>query len=188
MRSRLRCGFAVLPRYTADQGLCHMSRPAAVGKRFKQRDNKTRVRFLCGAANSWAWRSASPEAAGNHEPLFQQHRSKVSPRFSCLIRNLAPLPLSSVACGLLPKRSPPSSELGASHCCASAPITSGPLRRRTKGPPRPQPWRNSISMKAAQAVSGARAGSQQLSLGGADASNVFHLRRTRTNAARRSAR
>ncbi|HEX9255748.1 MAG TPA: hypothetical protein VF938_09385 [Candidatus Angelobacter sp.] len=63
---------------------------------------------------------------------------KVSPRFSCLIRNLAPLPLFSVACGLLPKRSPPSSGLGASHSCASAPITSGPLRRRTKGPPRPQ--------------------------------------------------
>jgi len=61
---------------TADQGLCHISRPAAVGKRFKQRDNKTRVRFVCGAANSRAWRSASPEAAGNHEPLFQQHRSK----------------------------------------------------------------------------------------------------------------
>jgi hypothetical protein len=112
-----------------------------------------------------------------------------SPELAAIrIRNLAPLPLSSVACGLLPKRSPPSSELGASHSCASAPITSGPLRRRTKGPPRPQPWRNSISMKAAQAVSGARAGSQQLSLGGADASNVFHLRRTRTNAARRSAR
>jgi hypothetical protein len=29
---------------------------------------------------------------------------------------------------------------------------------------------------------------QQLSLGGADASNAFHLWRTRTNAARRSAR
>jgi len=42
--------------------------------------------------------------------------------------------------------------------------------------------------RAAQAVSGARAGSKQLSLGGADASNVFHLWRTRTNAARRSAR
>lgn len=134
-------------RENTDQGLCHISRPGAVGKRFKQRDNKTRVRFVCGAANSRAWRSASPEAAGNHEPLFQQHRSKVSPRFSCLIRNLAPLPLSSVACGLLPKRSPPSSELGASHSCDSAPITSGPSRRRTKGPPRPQPWRNSISMK-----------------------------------------
>jgi hypothetical protein len=83
-------------------------------------------------------------------PFFNNigQNEKVSPRFFCLIRNLAPLPLSSVACGLLPKRSPPSSELGASHSCASAPITSGPSRRRTKGPPRPQPWRNSISMKS----------------------------------------
>jgi hypothetical protein len=63
-------------------------------------------------------------------PFFNNigQNEKVSPRFSCLIRNLAPLPLSSVACGLLPKRSPPSSELGASHSCASAPITSGPSR------------------------------------------------------------
>jgi hypothetical protein len=82
-------------------------------------------------------------------PFFNNGQNeKVSPRFFCLIRNLAPLPLSSVACGLLPKRSPPSSELGASHSCASAPITSGPSRRRTKGPPRPQPWRNSISIKS----------------------------------------
>jgi hypothetical protein len=64
-------------------------------------------------------------------PFFNNGQNeKVSPRFFCLIRNLAPLPLSSVACGLLPKRSPPSSELGASHSCASAPITSGP-----SGPP-----------------------------------------------------
>ncbi len=65
-------------------------------------------------------------------PFFNNigQNEKVSPRFSCLIRNLAPLPLSSVVCGLLPKRSPPSSELGASPSCASAPITSGPSRRR----------------------------------------------------------
>jgi len=145
--------------------------------------------WFCRSTRGRLAKSRKSSPCSRRLPVHQRGQNeKVSPRFSCLIRNLAPLPLSSVACGLLPKRSAPSSELGASHSCASAPITSGPLRRRTKGPPRPQPWRNSISMKAAQAVSGARAGSQQLSLGGADASNVFHLRRTRTNAARRSAR
>jgi hypothetical protein len=188
--SEERCGSAVLPRKHGRSRTVPYQPPCAVGKRFKQRTIKPVFGSFAALriAGLGARRALKPPEITS--PFFNNigQNEKVSPRFSCLIRNLAPLPLSSVACGLLPKRSPPSSELGASHSCASAPITSGPLRRRTKGPPRPQPWRNSISMKAAQAVSGARAGSQQLSLGGADASNVFHLRRTRTNAARRSAR
>ena len=45
------------------------------------------------------------------------------------------------------KGTPPSSATGESPSCASAPTTLGPYRRRTNGPPKPPPSRNSISAR-----------------------------------------